>query len=790
MDPSVLSNCFDWMAAVAGLVLLVCAGLIVSSRAGLKKLRQAAFSDPVTGGLTEACFRAEARKMLSGRSGRCALVSMEAENLPQIRRSFGIEAGGRMLKHLHGVLKSQLSGGEVAARTGEDTFCFLLKNRDKDEIRARLDRICEAADRFSQSGGAPYRLRLKFGIYLPEADGEDLTDMQSKAALARLGGTADQHYHFYSRESREKTGRERDLAGTMDRSLQSGEFVVYFQPKVRLSDQRVVGAEALIRWRHPQRGLLSPDMFLPLAEHYQKINRLDRFVFEEVCRALARWKKQGREPCPVSVNLAREDLERSDFLDDCCEVCRRYQVAPSQIEFELKEALLLENLERAKSRIQELHALGFQCALDNFGTELSSLRLLGELDLDTVKLDRSFFYGENNNRRGRYIVETILKLTAQLHIRTVAEGIDNQGQVQYLQQAACDMVQGFYYFKPMPLEKFESEVYAGGALKYVETGAQAPAEPVQKRTAAHSQTAQSAKSIVLFSYLPQEDTVEFSDVFSPVLGNQKTFSNAQALFRTTDLIHENDREDFFRLLERCQREEGWVENTLRFYMAEGRYQWLELRLHQDDRRIAGGGAVSGTLVNLAGWKNEINRWKEKANRDALTGLYNREYFEQNVNTQLSRGAHATAAIVFIDVDDFKHVNDTLGHMFGDDVLCYVAKRILGVFRHTDVTARYGGDEFVVFAASISRTVLEDRLKQLCESFQYPYRNESLEYKISGSIGAAMYPEDGAEYETLLDHADCALYEAKKRGKDQFVLYESYMQGEPPREDQSSAGPGT
>ena len=138
-------------------------------------------------------------------------------------------------------------------------------------------------------------------------------------------------------------------------------------------------------------------------------------------------------------------------------------------------------------------------------------------------------------------------------------------------------------------------------------------------------------------------------------------------------------------------------------------------------------------------------------------------------------------MLFIDVDDFKRVNDTLGHMFGDDVLCFVAKQLLGVFRYTDVIARYGGDEFVVFAPSIQRSVLEDRLKRLCSAFQHPYRNDTMEYKVSGSIGVALYPRDGMDYETLLDHADCALYEAKSRGKDQYAVYEPYMRGKEPKE---------
>ena len=766
---------FVWLAAFAGLLALLGAGIALHSRLKLKKLKKSAFLDSVTGGLSENGFQESGGKILSGKSSQFAMVSMRVKNLPQICRIQGTEAGGQALRYLHGVLKTQLGGDALVAKTGEDTFCFLLKNRKTDEICGKLDCICDAANRYYEKEPGAQALQLVFGIYLPKADGEGLREMQTNAVLARVNGPADRRYRFYEQDRMEKADWEREMAASLDRAQQMGELVVYFQPKVRLSDCRIVGAEALIRWRHPQRGMLSPDMFLPVAESYQKLAQIDDFVFEYVCRALARWQKWNWELCPISVNLCRANIARPDFAEACYQTCTRYHVPPAQIEFEMKEAFLLENLEQASFLLEQLHRYGFRCSLDNFGADYCSMQLLTSLEIDTIKLDRSFFAGENNSRRGRYIVETLLKLAAQLHIPTVAEGIDNQGQVRYLQQAACDMIQGFCYFKPMPLEKFEHEVYADSALKYVETGGDGLTEQDRKRSAAPAPAAQSSKSIVLFSYLPEEDSVEFSDVFSPVLGNQKRFENALALFRTTDLIHENDREDFFRLLDRCRRESGWVENTLRFYLSEGRYEWLELRMHQEDGK--NGGVISGTMVNVAGWKNEVSRWKEKATRDALTGLYNREYFEQSVTAMLKQGGLTTAAILFIDVDDFKRVNDTFGHMFGDGVLCYVAKQLLSVFRHTDIIARYGGDEFVVFAPSIEAGVLEDRLKRLCATFQYPYRSDTVEYKVSGSIGAAMYPRDGSDYQTLLDNADCALYEAKNRGKNQYMLYEPYMEGE-------------
>lgn len=760
------------------IIALLAVSILISSvtyHSGRKKLERLAYYDEVTGGMSGALFRVMAQEALKGKVRQYALVSMDIQDFKLINKVFGTREGNRTLKYLHQVLKKNLSEDELAARDSGDVFCFLLRTREEDEIRARLKQIYEEANRFNQTKKDPFYLELCFGIYLPE-DQEELVDMQEKANLARKykKGDVRYRYNFYNEESQERTFREKELAAMVEHSLRDGDFLVYLQPKVGLKDKRIEGAEALIRWKHPEKGMLSPAMFIPMAEKYRLISRLDLFVFEQVCQILARWKRENRELMVISVNLSRQNLDNPMFLKDYQEICSRHSVAPNMIEFELTETIMFEDPQGIKSIIDDIHAYGFRCSLDDFGTGFSFLGLLNDLDVDAIKLDRSFFVGKNNNRRGRYVVESVLKLAAQLHIHTVAEGIDNLEQVQYLRKTACDMVQGFYFFKPMPVDEFERQVFDGERLRYVEIGEEETKDLSGAAVDALGEAAAPNSNIVMFSYFTREDEVVFSTPFSPVLENKYTIPNAKALFRHSDLIHENDREDFFRMIERCQREPIWVENALRFCMGEGRYEWLEVHLHKDSRPTENRRVITGILVNMSGWKNELSRWKEKANRDALTGLYNREFFEHYVQMQLQDGMLSSAAIIFIDIDDFKKANDTMGHTFGDEILCYVAQRILGVFRRTDVAARFGGDEFVVFLASVSREILVNRLEHLRQIFDHPYRSGTLQYKISGSIGAAMYPENGQAYASLLEHADCALYEAKRAGKDRYVLYEPHM----------------
>lgn len=773
MGTESLSNYNLFLTAIVIFLLFVSMlGLTVNHQKNQKKLSQLAFCDELTGGMNDTKFRLTAQQIMQEQQGQYVLVSMDIQDFKMINQVYGTQEGNRTLRYIYQTLRTQLRGDEPMARNYGDVFFFLLKNRDETAICTRLMKIYEAVNRFNQDLKEPYYLELYFGIYQPEDGQETLADMQEKANIARKQKKGDDRYryNFYDEEEQRRNIREKELMGMVDYSLRNGDFLVYLQPKVQLDNNRISGAEALIRWKHPELGMLSPALFIPSAERYRMINRLDLFVFEEVCRTLARWKEEGRELLPISVNLSRQNMDTPNFLDDYRNLCRQYDVNPNLIEFELTETILFEDPQGIKCFIDEMHASGFQCSLDDFGTGFSALGLLNDLDVDAIKLDQSFFRGKNDTRRGRYIVESILRLAAQLHIRTVAEGIDELRQVEYLRQAACDTIQGFYFFKPMTVEEFETVAYEGKQLKTLS----AKPEMNEEQNGALSVLRDSSteKNIILFSYFLDEDKVIFSIPFSPVLKDQTIIANAAALFRSSELIHKNDRAEFFRTVDRCRREHIWVESTLRFYLADGRYEWLEthLHVHKNANAVVGSEMITGILVNMTGWKSELNRWKEKANRDALTGLYNREFFEHNVRGQLRSEELHSAALIFIDVDDFKRANDTLGHAFGDDILCCMAKRILGVFRHTDIAARYGGDEFVVFVPSVGREILETRLQQLCEAFQQPYGNGAMNYQISGSIGAALFPDDGRDYKTLLEHADEALYQAKKSGKGRYALY--------------------
>lgn len=759
MDPVTATNIVPILIAAA--LMLGAVGLTVFiCRREVRRYKEMAMTDPLTGSLSRIGFLQQAGKYLNANGAQYVVVTMQIRNGQQLIKSFGVQKTDRDIIQLYRILKTSLNKSEPIGRT-ESGFCFLLKNRQEEAVRTRLSRICEAAEQVSQNGLIFSALELRFGIYTPGTNSEPLEEILRNTAAFLDENKENVRFCFIRNNADQSPERKLERLSQMEQALKNGEFVVYMQPKVRLGDNCIVGAEALIRWRHPQKGILTPDMFLPLLEEYHMLSKWDMYLFEQVCRQIAQWIRQGWTPLPVSVNLSYETLKTPSFAAAYARMCQKYDVPPELIELELPGIVLQKAAAEVNPAVEEIHSFNFRCALDSFGKGTIPINFLRNVSVDTLKLDQNVMSSENNNRRIRFVLEAILKLTTQLQISTVAEGIDNASQIQYLKQIGCDMVQGYCFFQPMPMDEFCFRVFYKGKPGYAKIDGENTTQTVQR--------SQSSK-LTMFSLQTDTDQISFSNLFSPALEEKYVLSNATSLFRHSPLIHENDRTDFFRLMERCRKEDGWVDDTIRFYTIKGCYEWLEVHMHRENVSSGEGTVITGTLVNASDWKNEINRWKEKANRDALTGLYNREFFEQTASTALDRDELASAAIIFVDIDDFKQVNDTLGHTVGDDVICSIAKRLLGTFRHSDVVARYGGDEFVVFVNGISRDDLTKRLQQLCDSFRYPYRNDTVEYPVSTSIGAAMYPTDGKGYLQLLNHADAALYVAKRQGKNQFVMY--------------------
>jgi EAL domain-containing protein (putative c-di-GMP-specific phosphodiesterase class I) len=246
------------------------------------------------------------------------------------------------------------------------------------------------------------------------------------------------------------------IENRMKSALKNEEFQIYLQPKYDISQNKIAGAEALVRWADPNRGLIPPNDFIPLFENNGFILDLDLYVFDRTCHLLRQWIDRGVNPVVISVNLSRAYLHDFTFLGKFEEIRRKYEVPSNLIELELTETVVFENMEILTDIINLIHDLGYSCSIDDFGSGYSSLNILKNIPVDTIKIDRGFFIGENSDTvKSDTIVRSVIDLARKLKMKTVSEGVEYKDQVDFLKEAKCDMIQGYYFSKPIPITEFE-----------------------------------------------------------------------------------------------------------------------------------------------------------------------------------------------------------------------------------------------------------------------------------------------------------------------------------------------
>lgn len=440
-------------------------GVIGLERKKNQEISKIAYVDPVTLGYTSPKFDLELTE-LSKNFTPFSFLSLDLRKFKLINDSFGSESGNRVLKHVHDTIKAYLKEGEFVSRISADTFNLIFLSTSKEEITQRLYQIAEAINAFNENLETPYYLPVNCGIFLVQEPQYDIIHIRDRANTARKINKNNQNGEqrlfscvFYSDVERLQLLKEKEMENNMERALENREFLVYLQPKVSLSSSRVAGAEALIRWQTPDKGLVPPNDFIPFFEKNGFIVKLDLFVFEEVCRLLRQWIDQGLSPVPISVNLSRVHLRVSNFLDEFKAIQEKYQIPPGLLEIELTETMVFENLDFLKQVISQIHNMGFSCSMDDFGSGYSSLNVLKDVPVDILKLDKVFFDNGEDDERANDVIESVIKLARKLGMTTISEGVETLPQVDFLKQVQCDMVQGYVFSKPLPVKDFEKLVY-------------------------------------------------------------------------------------------------------------------------------------------------------------------------------------------------------------------------------------------------------------------------------------------------------------------------------------------
>ena len=300
-------------------------------------------------------------------------------------------------------------------------------------------------------------ITLHIGVYdLCETDC-DASTMSYKALLAlqSIKGSQAQRIAYYEKGMMDEERKKGELLRDLDDAISNGEFEVWFQPQVDFAGRELVGAEALVRWRHPTRGLLMPGTFVPLLEQSGCIHRLDWYMLEQCCRYIRRWQNDmpGRH-ITVSVNLSREDLDRPNLCDKIDGMLARYGIGRDVLHLEVTESAYVEDTLRVMKAVEELRGRGFIVEMDDFGSGYSSLNALKDIDIDKLKLDMRFLSGESSEK-GHIIVQFIIGMAQALHLPIIAEGVETWEQAEMLQELGCREMQGYYFSKPVPAEVYE-----------------------------------------------------------------------------------------------------------------------------------------------------------------------------------------------------------------------------------------------------------------------------------------------------------------------------------------------
>lgn len=380
-----------------------------------------------------------------------ALLCWDIERFKVINDLFGTDIGDRILKEIAANLDKTLNGIGTYGRLKADNFvcCYPKKYVKPSKLMERLENSFSALH-------LNYRISLYMGIYYITNREVPVDQMCDRANLAinTVKGNSIRNIAIYDDKLRNTMLEEQQIVTQMHHALEKRQFCIYMQPVYHLKTKQLVSAEALVRWKHPTRGMILPSAFIPLLERNGFITRLDAFVWEEACKYLSRNRKEGRADIPISVNVSRMNLFDSTLCNKFIKLIHKYDLEPSLLKLEITESAYMDNPRQLLEIMKKLQGFGFQILTDDFGSGYSSLNMLKDVPADILKLDMKFINSIGTSKRAENILINVIYLAKDLDMTVIAEGVETKEQLDFLENIGCENVQGFYFSKPLPELEF------------------------------------------------------------------------------------------------------------------------------------------------------------------------------------------------------------------------------------------------------------------------------------------------------------------------------------------------
>ena len=553
-------------------------------------------TDELTGLLSKASFYNKVKeKVKVARRRSLCMVAIDIDHFKLFNRFYGREKGDSYLRTIGEIIREfEDKYGCIGGYLGGDDFAVLCPNRQ--DILGEMKK--RAKDEILERG---YELGYvaKFGVFAVENGAEDVMDIVDHAFTALNSVRTDyiQLMGWYNPDMVKTIRDEFVLLSDVERAMHCNEFTFYLQPKCNMLTGRVVGAEALIRWSHKDKGMVPPGAFIPVLEKNGFITRVDQLMWEEVCKWQRNWIDAGHEPLPVSVNVSKNDMFSLDFTQYFLKLLEKYQLPMHLIELEITESAYVEDLERVSAEINKLHMAGFSILMDDFGSGYSSLNTLKELDIDVLKIDMKFLHIDyDNEEKSVSILESIVNMANQLRLPVIIEGVEARDQVKILTEMGCLYAQGYYYHKPMPIAAYEELIsnddnvdYEGLQVSEIE---QVHMLDLKEEKLFSDEMINNILGAIAF-YEVKGETVrllKLNEQYYNMLDMAYVMQDAEYAVHLRQSIYPEDREEFSRMFQRAD------ENSIKGATADIRYmkdgidmRWIRFRIFpmrkQDDARL-------------------------------------------------------------------------------------------------------------------------------------------------------------------------------------------------------------
>lgn len=435
------------------LMIFIIAVIVKKERKKQTELRYLVEVDELTGGYSFEKFSVEAKKMLQ-RPEKIACITLDIDNFKLINTLFGYKVGNKILKAVWQVIEEHVAGRGIHTKRYADIYDILVKYTYKQDLEVLAEQIIKGVMRLNIINKDKFRVIPSMGIYIIKDKNEDIKSILNCAAIARNStkNKYDKHYTFYVNNLQNNIIEKKYTIDKIARALRHREFYPYFQGQFDAENKTLIGAEALIRWIRTDGTIVSPAKFIPIAEEVGSIIDIDRYMFIAVCKWQNYWRAQNKEIVPISVNISRASLYRPNIIQEYKTILRQYNLSEKYIQIEITEGILCDELSVSGKIVDELRAAGFGVLIDDFGVGYSSISMVKDIGATELKIDKSFI--DDMSPKGQEMIKQVIRLSQTMCMKTVAEGVETKEQYEFLRENHCDIIQGYYFAKPLPSDEF------------------------------------------------------------------------------------------------------------------------------------------------------------------------------------------------------------------------------------------------------------------------------------------------------------------------------------------------